>query len=188
MQVGGKHFRPLGSEFRLLPRFGSRGSNPRQVFLTVQSYVVVGKSGTQRIHHNVLKCIRCLNSKNRLVKTLVYSIFLYDSEAWTIRAANRKRIGGGQMPLRCRWCQRGILRNIMNSQKKKTEGDPQATSASLALGCRQSVTRVYLFWSYCQSPFRYLRPKSSCGIWDVKTKKELRTSRKQFYVLHNNGQ
>ncbi|CAH2236094.1 jg4791 [Pararge aegeria aegeria] len=45
-------------------------------------------------------------TKKRLVQTLVVSIFLYGSEAWTVRAAERKK----KMPSKCGWCWRRMLR------------------------------------------------------------------------------
>ena len=46
-----------------------------------------------------------INTKKRIVRTLVFSIFLYGSEAWTIRATDRKRIDAFEM-----WCWRRMLR------------------------------------------------------------------------------
>lgn len=44
-------------------------------------------------------------TKTRLVRALVFSIFLYGSESWSIRAADRKKIEAFEM-----WCYRRMLR------------------------------------------------------------------------------
>ncbi|XP_063628267.1 uncharacterized protein LOC134799784 [Cydia splendana] len=45
------------------------------------------------------------NTKMRIIRTLVFSIFLYGSESWTIRSAERKKIEAFEM-----WCWRRMLR------------------------------------------------------------------------------
>ncbi|KAL0833107.1 hypothetical protein ABMA28_001217 [Loxostege sticticalis] len=44
-------------------------------------------------------------TKTHLVRTLVFSIFLYGAETWTLKAANRQRIDAFEM-----WCWRRLLR------------------------------------------------------------------------------
>ena len=46
-----------------------------------------------------------MDTKKRLVKTLVFSVFLYGAETWTLRSYERSRVDAFEM-----WCWRRLLR------------------------------------------------------------------------------
>ncbi|CAK1590841.1 unnamed protein product [Parnassius mnemosyne] len=78
-------------------------------------------------------------TKKRLVRTLVFSIFLYGSEAWTIRAADKKRIDAFEM-----WCWRRMLR-IPWTAKRTNESilGQLRVDTRLSTTCYQSILSYF---------------------------------------------
>lgn len=65
----------------------------------------MGKSAMSRLH-KIWRSRTISNTvKERLVRSLIFAIFLYGSETWTIRIAERRRIDAFEM-----WCWRKMLR------------------------------------------------------------------------------
>lgn len=74
-------------------------------------------------------------TKMRLVRTLIFSIFLYGSESWTIRAIDRKKIDAFEM-----WCWRRMLRIPWTAKRtNKSILDQLGIKTRLSAVCYQRI-------------------------------------------------
>lgn len=78
-------------------------------------------------------------TKKRLVQSLVFSIFLYGTESWTIRSSERKRIDALEM-----WCWRRMLRIPWTAKRtNKSILEQLRISTRLSTTCYERILQYF---------------------------------------------
>ncbi|XP_077255535.1 uncharacterized protein LOC143893712 [Temnothorax americanus] len=102
LELTGVHSLEVVESFNYL---GSTISNNGSCEAEIRKRIGMAKNAMSQLHGIWAAKNISVKTKARLVRTLVFSIFAYGAETWTLRANDRKRIDAFEM-----WCWRRMLR------------------------------------------------------------------------------
>ena len=75
----------------------------------IRRRIGLARTTMKKLTHMIKNNDLTLNTKIRLVNTLIFSVFLYGCEKWTIRKIERKKIDALEL-----WCWRKPIKNFMD--------------------------------------------------------------------------